>query len=568
MTVHGPERPCLDAGDRRQRAREGGAANRAARRLPSRGVDRARGRRLPRRGARRAAASRRGARPAARGIGPARRRDDRAAPLLHALADDGRGVRAPERDSRDRRADRRPQAAPGQRAEDVDPIVRSILDADHYELETIERFGRTRSRLDAPLWQAISELGRGNRAGRKGSATLLREATDSHWLREAFDTVCYGFFPLRTMNAELAARLIHSADERTLTWTTSASAPTSCARSLARWPDRARAALARRRVRANRVVPGRARGFLRPRRRGARRRPLPGLRPLGPLRRTPVPAPPEAVPPAPRSRGRPGHVPVCPRDTSRSASGSARGPSRRTRRRSRRCGSDPGAATSTRSTSSSIRRRVRRLGGGARRALDGFRPRGRGRRRLGGGVGLARALPRPPRPARPRRADQGRAPLLGEHVEGDKDAAEHVMIVDLERNDLSRSASGLGLLARADGGAGARRRHAPRLDGRGHAPRRRRPGRAARGDLPRRLRHRSAEARRPRPDRGARAGRPRRLDGGARSRARQRRPRAGADDPRSQSRPAGSTSGSAAASSGTRSPTPRSRSRGRRRGRC
>jgi len=27
---------------------------------------------------------------------------------------------------------------------------------------------------------------------------------------------------------------------------------------------------------------------------------------------------------------------------------------------------------------------------------------------------------------------------LGEHVEGDKDAAEHVMIVDLERNDLSR----------------------------------------------------------------------------------------------------------------------------------
>ena len=27
---------------------------------------------------------------------------------------------------------------------------------------------------------------------------------------------------------------------------------------------------------------------------------------------------------------------------------------------------------------------------------------------------------------------------LGVHVEGEKDAAEHVMIVDLERNDLSR----------------------------------------------------------------------------------------------------------------------------------
>ena len=38
--------------------------------------------------------------------------------------------------------------------------------------------------------------------------------TDSHWLRDAFGTVAYGFFPLRTMPAEVAAALIHSADER------------------------------------------------------------------------------------------------------------------------------------------------------------------------------------------------------------------------------------------------------------------------------------------------------------------------------------------------------------------
>jgi acetylornithine deacetylase/succinyl-diaminopimelate desuccinylase-like protein len=38
--------------------------------------------------------------------------------------------------------------------------------------------------------------------------------TDSHWFREAFGTIAYGFFPLRAMDAELAARLIHSADER------------------------------------------------------------------------------------------------------------------------------------------------------------------------------------------------------------------------------------------------------------------------------------------------------------------------------------------------------------------
>jgi acetylornithine deacetylase/succinyl-diaminopimelate desuccinylase-like protein len=43
---------------------------------------------------------------------------------------------------------------------------------------------------------------------------LLSGFTDSHWLRDAFGTVAYGFFPMRTMEPELAARLIHSADER------------------------------------------------------------------------------------------------------------------------------------------------------------------------------------------------------------------------------------------------------------------------------------------------------------------------------------------------------------------
>jgi acetylornithine deacetylase/succinyl-diaminopimelate desuccinylase-like protein len=33
-------------------------------------------------------------------------------------------------------------------------------------------------------------------------------------MREAFGTVAYGFFPMRTMDPDLAMRLIHSADER------------------------------------------------------------------------------------------------------------------------------------------------------------------------------------------------------------------------------------------------------------------------------------------------------------------------------------------------------------------
>ena len=38
--------------------------------------------------------------------------------------------------------------------------------------------------------------------------------TDSHWVREAFGTVAYGFFPARAMDAEEAGKLIHSANER------------------------------------------------------------------------------------------------------------------------------------------------------------------------------------------------------------------------------------------------------------------------------------------------------------------------------------------------------------------
>ena len=49
---------------------------------------------------------------------------------------------------------------------------------------------------------------------RRGRPLIPPGFTDSHFLREAFGTVAYGFFPMRTMDPELAARLIHSADER------------------------------------------------------------------------------------------------------------------------------------------------------------------------------------------------------------------------------------------------------------------------------------------------------------------------------------------------------------------
>jgi acetylornithine deacetylase/succinyl-diaminopimelate desuccinylase-like protein len=105
---------------------------------------------------------------------------------------------------------------PGQSPEEVEPIMRQILgNGGDYDLETIERWGGTRSSLDTPLWNAISNWVEETDPGAKLAPLCCSGFTDSHWLRDAFGTVAYGFFPMRTMEMELAARLIHSADERT-----------------------------------------------------------------------------------------------------------------------------------------------------------------------------------------------------------------------------------------------------------------------------------------------------------------------------------------------------------------
>ena len=103
---------------------------------------------------------------------------------------------------------------PGQKPADVDPLIRAALGPGEYELQWIEPTGGTRSPLGTPLWDAldsfVTELEPGARLAPFANAGF----TDSHFLREGFGTVAYGFFPLKAMNAELVATLIHSADER------------------------------------------------------------------------------------------------------------------------------------------------------------------------------------------------------------------------------------------------------------------------------------------------------------------------------------------------------------------
>jgi acetylornithine deacetylase/succinyl-diaminopimelate desuccinylase-like protein len=103
---------------------------------------------------------------------------------------------------------------PGQSGEEADSALRSWLGHGDYELEWRSGQGGTRSELETPLWGTIESFVDAIEPGARLAPICVAGFTDSHWLREAFGTVAYGFFPMRTMSPELGARLIHSADER------------------------------------------------------------------------------------------------------------------------------------------------------------------------------------------------------------------------------------------------------------------------------------------------------------------------------------------------------------------
>jgi acetylornithine deacetylase/succinyl-diaminopimelate desuccinylase-like protein len=103
---------------------------------------------------------------------------------------------------------------PERTQEDVEQQLRELLGDPDLDFEWLEGHGGTRSPIDTPLWGAIEAFVADTEPGAQVVPLLLSGFTDSHWLREAFGTVAYGFFPMRTMEPEVAARLIHSADER------------------------------------------------------------------------------------------------------------------------------------------------------------------------------------------------------------------------------------------------------------------------------------------------------------------------------------------------------------------
>ena len=103
---------------------------------------------------------------------------------------------------------------PGQTSADAERVVREQIGPGDYEIRALESAGGMRSPLDTPLWRAIEGFIGEQEPGAALAPLCTTGFTDSHWLRETFGTVAYGFFPLRAMEAELASRLVHGPDER------------------------------------------------------------------------------------------------------------------------------------------------------------------------------------------------------------------------------------------------------------------------------------------------------------------------------------------------------------------
>ncbi len=104
---------------------------------------------------------------------------------------------------------------PGQSRADAEEELRRCLGPEDYRIIWLDaEAGGTSSPLDTALWSVIEDFVEAEEPGADLTSMLLPGFTDSHYVRNAFGTVAYGFFPMRRMEPELASRLVHSANER------------------------------------------------------------------------------------------------------------------------------------------------------------------------------------------------------------------------------------------------------------------------------------------------------------------------------------------------------------------
>jgi acetylornithine deacetylase/succinyl-diaminopimelate desuccinylase-like protein len=84
---------------------------------------------------------------------------------------------------------------PGQTPAEAEAALRVQLGSGDYELVNTEAQGGTRSEIAGPLWDAVMSFVEAEEPGAVAAPMCVAGFTDSHWVRDAFGTVAYGFFP-------------------------------------------------------------------------------------------------------------------------------------------------------------------------------------------------------------------------------------------------------------------------------------------------------------------------------------------------------------------------------------
>jgi acetylornithine deacetylase/succinyl-diaminopimelate desuccinylase-like protein len=101
---------------------------------------------------------------------------------------------------------------PGQSEAEIEALVRAHLGPGEYELDWIGGRGGSRSPAEGPLWDAVESFVAEEEPGATVIPSIGGGFTDSYYVREAFGTVAYGFFPIRALDPTL--KLAHAEDER------------------------------------------------------------------------------------------------------------------------------------------------------------------------------------------------------------------------------------------------------------------------------------------------------------------------------------------------------------------
>lgn len=103
---------------------------------------------------------------------------------------------------------------PGQGRTEVEEIIAAAVRGLDHRLSWRPVRGGSRSPRHTALWRAIQAFVQDVDPGCALLPLCDAGFTDAHWLRERHGTVAYGFFPMREMTTQEAARCVHGPDER------------------------------------------------------------------------------------------------------------------------------------------------------------------------------------------------------------------------------------------------------------------------------------------------------------------------------------------------------------------